>query len=190
MFRAAKNLSFLSLSTLMGAACQLLGQSLLARRLGTQEYGTFAAALALVTIVSPLAGFGAPRAVQMLYGEEGSAAARWVPGVRRYLYSSTAAALLLLVACAVLQGRRGFVLFVLLPCVPSFAMMEMVSARCQLEGRYGRVSAWQVFQPIGRLVAALLMVLIADRSSVSPFRTFSERFCFLCRSSPWDCSSI
>ncbi|MBV1951456.1 MAG: oligosaccharide flippase family protein, partial [Cycloclasticus sp.] len=50
--------SLLWVSSLLGAACAFFTQVILARKLGPTEFGVFATAFAMVTLVVPLAGFG------------------------------------------------------------------------------------------------------------------------------------
>jgi O-antigen/teichoic acid export membrane protein len=56
--QALKAISLLWLGSLLGAGCAFLTQVILARQLGPAEFGAFATAFAMVTMLMPLAGFG------------------------------------------------------------------------------------------------------------------------------------
>src|SRR3546814_5931016 len=89
-FRTAGAVSILWLGSLAGAGCAFLVQLLLARQLTAAEFGTFAATLNMVTLVSPLASFGLGALWLRIFGEEGWGGMRWLRGSLRYIiWSST-----------------------------------------------------------------------------------------------------
>src|SRR3546814_20314823 len=77
-FRTAGAVSILWLGSLAGAGCAFLVQLLLARQLTAAEFGTFAATLNMVTLVSPLASFGLGALWLRIFGEEGRSEERRV----------------------------------------------------------------------------------------------------------------
>src|SRR3546814_10537255 len=88
-FRTAGAVSILWLGSLAGAGCAFLVQLLLARQLTAAEFGTFAATLNMVTLVSPLASFGLGALWLRIFGEEGWGGMRWLRGSLRYIIWST-----------------------------------------------------------------------------------------------------
>ncbi|MBW6519414.1 MAG: oligosaccharide flippase family protein [Desulfoarculaceae bacterium] len=73
----------------MGAGCAFLTQVLLARELGPAAFGAFAAALAMVVLVAPLAGFGVAGFWLKAFGQEGWQAVRWLRASLKYTLLNT-----------------------------------------------------------------------------------------------------
>ena len=120
----------------MGAGCAFLTQVLLARELGPSAFGVFAAALALVTLASPLAGFGVAGFWVRAFGQEGWRGIRWFPGSLKYVALTTPLVLVTLMIWAGLgphdAGTRSL-LRVLSMLVLGQVSIELVGAKLQLE---------------------------------------------------------
>jgi O-antigen/teichoic acid export membrane protein/glycosyltransferase involved in cell wall biosynthesis len=150
--------SLLSVSALGSAGLAFAVQAMLARSLSPSEYGQFAAALAVVTIIAPAVGFGVPSFWLKAYGTEGWAAKRWMEASVRFI---TRSALVCLVAAALwawvgtADARTSQLLLSMLPVVLTQGVIEMASAKLQLEEKFGRVAMWQALQHAGRLVLVL-----------------------------------
>ncbi|MFM0314258.1 glycosyltransferase [Paraburkholderia nemoris] len=150
--------SLLSVSALGSAGLAFAVQATLARSLSPSEYGQFAAALAVVTIIAPAVGFGVPSFWLKAYGTEGWAAKRWMDASVRFIARS---AFVCLVAAALwawigtADTHTGQLLLSMLPVVLTQGAIEMASAKLQLEERFGRVAMWQALQHAGRLVLVL-----------------------------------
>ena len=94
--RAVQSVAALWLGALLGGVLAFATQTILARVLGVAEFGSFSAALASVTLVAPLAGFGLGRFWLNVFGKEGWVALRWLPGSFRFSAISTALTVLVL----------------------------------------------------------------------------------------------
>jgi Polysaccharide biosynthesis protein len=77
--QAAKAISLWWLGSLRGAGLAFLTQVILARRLGPSAFGVFASALATVTLLVPLAGFGMMHYSPEVVDEEGWGVMRGLP---------------------------------------------------------------------------------------------------------------
>src|SRR5690554_3415947 len=91
-----KPISLLWASSMLGAGVTFFTQVLIARWVGVSDFGEFSSALAVVTMVSPLAGFGIQAFWLKVFGEEGVAAMRWIGGSLRFALFSTLAVFLFL----------------------------------------------------------------------------------------------
>lgn len=150
--------SLLSVSALGSAGLAFAVQATLARTLSPLEYGRYAAALAVVTMIAPAVGFGVPSFWLKAYGTEGWAAQRWVEPSLGFI---TRSALVCLVAAAIwawigtADMRTGQLLLSMLPVVLTQGAIEMASVKLQLEEKFGRVAMWQALQHAGRLAFVL-----------------------------------
>ena len=165
--RAIAALSLLSVATALGAVLVLLTQSLLARLLGPATYGLFASSLATVSMIAPLAGFGLSQFRLRVYGAEGWSGDRWIrPSIRLSLITGALACAIVLTWAAVAPAETRNVLLVLLPVVPALLAVELVSCKLRLEERYRTLAGWQLLIPAGRLLIALLAVLLTVRHAI------------------------
>ena len=76
--KAFNALALLWLGTLLGAGLAFLIQIILARKLGSEYFGMFSAVLAMVTLVTPLAGFGISQLWLKVFGQERWNAQKWI----------------------------------------------------------------------------------------------------------------
>ena len=165
--RAAAALSLLSVATALGAALVLLTQSMLARLLGPATYGLFASSLATVSMIAPLAGFGLSQFRLRVYGAEGWSGDRWIrPSIRLSLITGALACAIVLTWAAVAPAETRSTLLVLLPVIPALLAVELVSCKLRLEERYRTLAGWQLLIPAGRLLIALLAVLLTVRHAI------------------------
>lgn len=156
-----KAVSLLWLGSLLGAGCAFLTQVILARQLGPSNFGIFAAALATITLLTPLAGFGVSGYWLKAFGKEGWQAIRWLPGSFRFATLSTFIVVLCLVGWAILGPHDDLtttVLLLLTFYVFGQLVVGLVSSKYQLEERYLSLAIWQFAPHFLRLflVAALV----------------------------------
>nr|WP_175801934.1 glycosyltransferase [Burkholderia anthina] len=157
--RDATALAMLMLSAGGAAVLAFAVQAVLARTWEVEAYGHFATALAVVTVAAPAIGFGVPAFWLRAYGMEGARAARWVPASLHFICISavvTTAAVAAWACVGVHERDTANLLLWMLPVLLSQSAIELCGARYQLEGRFARVSVWQVAQHAARLVVALL----------------------------------
>jgi len=162
--KALVAISLLWFGSLAGAGLAFLTQVVLARELTPVGYGVFAAALATVTLLVPLAGFGVQGFWLKAFGEEGWGAVRWLTPSFRYAILSTAVALLLLAGWAAWGPHEAsfrWLLCWLLPVVTGHLFIELVSGKLQLEERYNALALWQLLPHLTRLSLVLVVVFNA-----------------------------
>lgn len=163
---AIKAISLLWLGSILGAGCAFLTQVLIARELGPGAFGAFAAALATVSLVTPLASFGVGGFWLKVFGEEGWQAVRWLRGSLRFATYTTVLALALILIWAQF-GPHDDVTRYLLVLLATYVLgqvgVELVSAKLQLEGRYAVLALWQFLPHLLRLLlVAVFMVAVLE----------------------------
>jgi O-antigen/teichoic acid export membrane protein len=161
ILKAFSAISFLWFGSLAGAGLVFITNVVLARELTPSSYGVFAAALATVTLLIPLAGFGVHRFWLKAFGAEGWGAVRWLTQSFRFVILSTTVTVLLLAVWAAFGPHDesfSWLLYWLLPVVVGYVLIEMVSAKLQLEERYSALVLWRLMPNLARLLLVLLVV--------------------------------
>ncbi|WP_368564205.1 lipopolysaccharide biosynthesis protein [Pseudoxanthomonas sp. UTMC 1351] len=156
--------SMLWLATMAGAFFVFLAQAILARRLGPHEYGLFASSLATVSMVAPLAGFGLSQFRLRVYGAEGWQGDRWLSSSLWFTTLTTLLAIGSIVAWALLgapvDAATRATLLLLTPVVLGLLGINLVGSKWRLEDRYGALASLHLMMPAGRLLVALLALLV------------------------------
>ena len=133
-------------------------QILLARSLSQASFGTFTAALAMVSLTAPLAVFGVSELWLQQFGQQGTGAYRWVRPSLRVVAACSAliVAGMLLWSVVELPDIRGAVVRALLASVVvAQAALGLVASVQQLRGDYRGLSALQLAPHLGRVVVVL-----------------------------------
>jgi len=162
--------ALLLMATFAGAGLNFGVQVLMARTLGVQQFGAFASAFAIVTLLAPLAGFGLGGYWLKAYGREGWDAQRWLPGSFRFLSISTAGVIAALMAWAWI-GPHDFlttaILAILVAHVIGQAAVMLTSAKYQLEGRQAALSVWQFLPHFLRFLGVGLLIVLLGADTFS-----------------------
>lgn len=153
--------SLLWLGSLLGAGLAFTTQVILARELTPTGYGNFAAVLASITLLAPLAGFGVQGVWLKFYGAEGWQAGRWLPISFRFVMLSTLITYSMILGWGIWGAhdevtRRLFIF--LSPVVLGYLFVELVTSKLLLEERFKILALWQLFPHLTRLLAVLLLV--------------------------------
>lgn len=159
---ALKAIFFLWSSTLLGAALAFLTQVVLGRSLGTEQFGLFSSALALVLLLVPLAGLGVSQLWLKLFGEEGWSAIRWLPASFRLLMFSIALTVTLLLVWALWLPHdhvMRWLYLLLLLHLPAQVVIELLASRYQLEENYRALALWQFWPHASRLLLLVVLLL-------------------------------
>jgi len=162
--QAVKVISLLWISSLLGGGCAFLTQIILARQLGPSDFGIFVAALAMITLLVPLAGFGIAGYWLKAFGQEGWRATRWLLGSFRFTALSTLVVVMLLVGWAMLGPHdtlTASVLLVLTIYVFGQLIVVLVSGKLQLEERYLNLALWQFLPHFVRLILIVVLAYTA-----------------------------
>ncbi|MFH7326593.1 flippase [Desulfurivibrio sp. C05AmB] len=161
--KAFQSISVLWIGTMAGAGLAFATQVVLARVLGVEQFGAFSAALAMVTLVAPLAGFGVAGYWLNAFGREGWRARRWLPSSFRFLVFSTLLVLSLILLWAWFgphDETTVWLLTILALHALGQAAIELTSAKYQLEGRHLRLATWQFLPHLGRFVLVVLFLYL------------------------------
>ncbi|WP_304304692.1 oligosaccharide flippase family protein [Pseudacidovorax intermedius] len=159
---------FLWAGTLGSAALAFLIQLILAKKLGTSDYGIVASALAATTILSQFCGFGLHSFWLKAFGMEGPAAVRWMEPSIKFLWVSGAITLAVYGAYVYLSStlpNQRFVLWLMAPCIFGVAAAEWISSKFQLEHRFRTMSGYQVGIQTTRLILLVWLFLLMPPSS-------------------------
>lgn len=143
------------LGTVLGACLTFLLQVVLARKLGTELYGVFSAALVLVTTVAPLAGFGVAQFWLKIFGITGWSARAWLPASFNFVILSSMIVMLFLFLWAFFGHHNQMtasLIYILSFYVLGQMSVELVSSKLQLEERYTYLAAWQFLPHLFRFV--------------------------------------
>lgn len=158
--KAFNAIALLWLGALFGAGLAFLTQIVLARKLGSEEYGVFSAVLAMVTLVTPLAGFGVPQLWLKVFGQEGWKAIRWFKSSFKFVGTSTIIVLLSLFLWAFFgnhdQLTRMLILIISLYVIGQVSV-ELVSSKLQLEERYIYFAVWQFLPHFSRFFLVCIL---------------------------------
>ncbi|MCX5069544.1 oligosaccharide flippase family protein [Micromonospora lupini] len=137
-------------------------QILLARSLPQAAFGTFTAALAVVSLTAPLAVFGVSELWLQRFGQEGERAYRWVrPSLRLVLIACVllVAGTLVWSSAEMHDPAEGGVRALLASVVVAQAGLALVASVQQLRGAYAGLSALQAAPHLGRVLVVLAVWL-------------------------------
>lgn len=150
------------IATAIGAGITFLTQALLAHELGPAFYGLFASSLAMVSMITPLAGFGVPQFWLKVYGGEGWAANRWLLSSMKFLATSTALTLLIIALWAFTGAPADarVTLLLLLPVVLVTLAAALLGTKLRLEERHQALALWQLIAPGSRLLVAAMLLVV------------------------------
>lgn len=164
--RAIKAISLLWTGSLLGAFFAFMTQVILARYLGVNDFGLFASAMATVTLVTPLAGFGVAQYWLKVFGAEGWHAARWIMPSFRFIFVSTSMVMLILIIWALFgphESEFRWLIFILSFYIFGQVTIDLVSTKLQLEERFITLSTWHLLPHLIRF--AMVFVLSYGFSS-------------------------
>lgn len=164
MKKAFREVSFLWVGTLLGALAAFFTQVILARELGPNNFGIFASAIAVVALLTPVAGFGVAQYWLKVFGEEGVLAKRWLKGSFQLIAISTSAILILIFLWSLIINKNSVLSFVYISLsifLLSQIIIEFLSVRFQLEERYFLLALTQLVPHLLRLLLVLLISLSA-----------------------------
>lgn len=163
-----KSLSFLWLGSLLGSGSTFVIYVLLARYLGVKEFGAFSSAIAVITVLSLISGFGVSQAWLKHFGKEGWNGVRWLSASFKLAIISIFIVLLILIIWAIfgpndLESKK--ILYILSFFIIGQMITELVSVKFQLEEKYSNLALWQVIPNLLRLsIICLFVYVFKDKS--------------------------
>ena len=156
------SISILWIMQLVSGFCAFLTQVFLARYFEISEYGSIVTALAVITFVSPIAGFGTGNLRLRCFGKEGWEAFRWIkPSIKAVLLTSALTfSLVWLWALLVESNSLVRVLIILFSIfVFSQAALELASSAFQLQSKYVELALLQALPNILKFFVAIIVVV-------------------------------
>ncbi|MFF3854050.1 lipopolysaccharide biosynthesis protein [Micromonospora sp. NPDC002575] len=133
-------------------------QVLLARTLTREDFGSFTAVLAVVSLTAPLAVFGVSELWLQVFGQEGTRAYRWVGPSLRLACAACAALLLGVLAWSAAElpdTTAAAVRALLATVVVAQAALALTGSVRQLRGDYRGLSALQLAPHLGRVLVTV-----------------------------------
>lgn len=159
--------------SVVAAVCAFLLQITLARNLEPGQYGLFAATLATVTLISAFSSLGVPSFIVRAFGAEGLPAKRWLKSSYQLIAWGVSFCLVMVFVWSYVgpHERQALILIILFaPIILSQPLVELVTVKLQLEGRFYRLALWQLIPNFSRLVGLVaLLVLMPSSLSVTSF---------------------
>nr|WP_269434703.1 polysaccharide biosynthesis C-terminal domain-containing protein [Desulfosarcina alkanivorans] len=151
-------MSFLWIGTISGAGFVFIAQVIFARALTPFDYGILASSLVAVTMLGAIASFGIGPFWLKIFGEKGWSGKEWLKSSLRIVVISclTACGLLFTYSSIDRSGNGFSLIWWLTPMIGMFAVVDLVSARLQLEERYVTLTLWLMLPQAGRLIVALM----------------------------------
>lgn len=138
-------------------------QMILARELDPEGFGLFGSVFALVTLLVPFAGFGVAQYWLKEFGREGSGA---VPVIKPslHLVLINFSVILVSIWSWAIFGPHGdlekTVILVMTMYISGQVAIELISAKLQLEGRYGLLAFWQFTPHFARLFLLFVTIFL------------------------------
>ena len=129
----------LGLSAALGFAARVI----VARNLTLDEFGSFSAAIAILTILGPIAVFGASDLWLQRFGSDPATAPQWLYPTFALVSVSTGVALVIGSVVAFAPGidrTTGEFILILLPLVVLGALVQLTTAIAQIDRRNGQVA--------------------------------------------------
>ncbi|WP_084166482.1 oligosaccharide flippase family protein [Stutzerimonas azotifigens] len=159
--KTVKTISFLWIGSILGAGFNFLAQMVLARSVGAEQFGAFAASLAAVTMLSPLAGFGVQLFWLRAFGEEGSKGTRWLKGSLRLVRFTTLLIFVILLCLGTINSKKDAYLGAILALhIFGIIGIELVGSLLQIQGRYAALVAWQLVPHAARFLFICVLAFI------------------------------
>lgn len=180
---AAKAISLLWLGSIAGAGCAFLTQVILARELGPTNFGLFSAVLSMIILVTPLAGFGVGSFWLKAFGQEGWAAQRWFHKSFVFISLTTFLVIIALMAWAFLgphEALTTFLINVMTFYLLSQLVVDLVSAKLQLEESYFRLALWQFLPHLLRLLIIVFLAYIVTTQLTLNIAVYAYALISLC----------
>jgi O-antigen/teichoic acid export membrane protein len=144
-----------------------LTQVLLGHSLTVEDFGIVSTAVSIIVIITAVIGFGIPSVWLLIFGQEGWQAFRWVRQSLKFMLLWGPFVLAISWAgCIWLidDARLLTTIWWMQAMIVMQVMVELLTAKLQLEARYKALSLWQVLPHLGRLCVATAVYFSATSS--------------------------
>jgi O-antigen/teichoic acid export membrane protein len=156
-----KNISFISISAVLGAALTFLANFVFISQLDLSDFGILASSLVTINLYASFVGFGIGLFWLNIYGIEGFKAARWLlPTLRLvFILACLAIALILLLYFFKANNVNKFILL-LAPWLLALVLNDLAAAKLQLQKKFNLLSLWLLFPHLSRIIVATYVACI------------------------------
>ena len=144
-----------------------LTQVLLGHSLTVEDFGIVSTAVSITVIMAAVIGFGMPSVWLLIFGQEGWQAFRWVRQSLKFMLLWGPVVLAISWAGFIWlidDARLLTTIWWMQVMVVMQVMVELLTAKLQLEARYKALSLWQVLPHLGRLSVATAVYFSATSS--------------------------
>ena len=144
-----------------------LTQILLGHSLTVEDFGIVSTAVSVGVILTAAIGFGMPSVWLLIFGQKGWEAFPWIRQSLKFLvvWGPIVLSLSWIGLLYIFDNRR---LLTTIGWLQAMVLMqvivELLTAKLQLEGRYLALSIWQMLPHLGRLLVAFAIYLSAEQS--------------------------
>lgn len=161
---ATKTISLLWAGSLGAAAIAFITQIILARSLGASGYGDYSSSFTLVSIFSPLAGFGIGSLWLRIFGQHGFAGNKLIPASFSFIRMSTLIAIISYIAASLVTSKgdadSNLVALALIGVIFGQLSLELMSGQLRVEGSYLSLALWQLLPHLFRLLGILIAIFL------------------------------
>ncbi len=156
-----KNISFISISAVFGAAFTFLANLIFITYLDLSDFGLLASSLVTINLYASFVGFGIGLFWLNIYGVEGFKAARWLLPTLRLVFILVSLAITLILLLSFFEGNRvnKFIL-ILIPWLLALVLNDLAAAKLQLQKNFNLLSLWLLFPHISRIIVALYIATV------------------------------
>lgn len=161
--KSIKSVSFLWVSALLGSGSTFLINTIIARQLGTENFGVFSSVMATVLIFSILGVFGLNQVWLKIFGEEGYDGIRWVKPSLKFIALNLSFTIFILIAWASFGPHntqiKQMLLFMIFHIL-GYVSIQLVASRFQLEEKFKYLAIWQLLPNVTRLLTVLVLFYV------------------------------
>ncbi|SIQ04259.1 oligosaccharide flippase family protein [Maribacter ulvicola] len=165
--KAFKSISLLWLSSILGSGSTFILYAILARRLGPQDFGLLSNALAIISVILLICGFGISKTWLKLFGKEGWVGLRWIrPSLK--LLGLNLIVFSILIICidytSLIDEVSSNLFRIMLFHIYGYCVIELIISKLQLEEKYIEMAIWQLIPNLLRLITVIIIVYVFNLS--------------------------
>lgn len=155
------SISFLFLGTALSALAGFLTKVIIARNSSPEVFGNYSTLLMTITTLAPLCGFGIQQYWLKVFGQHGVYGVIWVRSSLEFvilsslfIFTTLNIWFYLTLDSTYLKITASILTFIIFNSVGS----ELFNSTLQIEGKYGYLSIWQLFQASFLLVSIFVLI--------------------------------
>lgn len=145
---------------------------MIARYTSEEVFGNYSTAFAIITMISPLCGFGIAQYWLKIFGQHGHYGLLWIKKSLLFITISTISIFILLNTWFYITTESKYMFYAYF--ILSFILFksvagEIINSTLQIDGKYLMLSIWQIFQNSFVLIILLVTIFIFN-SSLDEYR--------------------